>query len=174
MKILITFMLTALMGMTSLAEEMVTKTVLKGKVSILAPKSFSAMPKELIEIKYPGSRRPTEVFSNEDGSVSLAFNHTSSAMSQDQVVEAHKAMSQMFHRMHPTATWIRDETFEKDGKNFLAMELVTPAIDTDIHNIIYGTSVDGTFLLIAFNCTKEESDKWLAIGKKMMNSFKIN
>lgn len=54
------------------------------------------------------------------------------------------------------------------------LELITPAIDTKIHNIMYATSVEGRFLLVAFNTTVEESSKWLPVGKAIMASLKIH
>jgi hypothetical protein len=46
-------------------------------------------------------------------------------------------------------------------------------MDRQIHNIMYGTFVDGRFLLAALNTTVEQSDKWLSIGKKIMNSLSV-
>jgi hypothetical protein len=131
------------------------------------------MKKKILEMKYPASRRPTEVLSDSTGGVTLAFNHTKSPMKQNQVIEAHASISKMFHNMYPSAKWIQDTTFTKDGCNFMVLELITPAMDTKIHNIMYGTSVDGRFLLVAFNTTVEQSKKWLPIGNKIMKSIKL-
>jgi len=121
--------------------------------------------------KYPASRRPTEVLSDKTGGVTLAFNHTANVMKPSQIKAAHVVMSKMFHNMYPSATWIRDEVIVQNGNTFMVLELITPAIDTQIHNIMYGTSVDGRFLLAAFNTTIEQSEVWLPIGKKMMSSL---
>lgn len=155
------------------ADELVTRTALHDKVSLLTPKTFGPMPKAMLELKYPSSRRPTEVLSDSTGSVSLAFNFTQSPMTPDQVKEAHASMSKMFHKIYPSATWIRDETVDRNGQEFMIFEMVTPAVDTQIHNIMYGTSVDNRLLLIAFNTTVEQSEQWLPIGKKIMESIRI-
>ncbi len=155
------------------AEELIKRTALNGKVTLTTPKSFGPMPKELLELKYPASRRPTEVLSDSTGGVSLAFNHTQNRMTPAQIKQAHVSMSKMFHNMYPSATWIRDETFEKNGRTFMVLELITPAMDTKIHNIIYGTSVDNRFLLVAFNTTVQQSERWLPVGKKIMASLSI-
>ena len=157
----------------SFSEELIKIEVLNGKVSIIAPKDFGPMPKDILEMKYPSSRRPTDVLSDRTGGVTLAFNHTNNPMQLSQVKEAQVAISQMFHNMYPSAKWIRDEVIEQNGTVFMVMELITPAVDTQIHNIMYGTSVDGRFLLVAFNTTVEQSDEWLPIGKKIMNSISI-
>ena len=163
----------SLLCCSAYAEEFITRSALQGKVSLSTPKRFSPMAKEVIELKYPSSRRPTEVLSNPKGSVTLAFNHTNDVMAPNQVQEAHESISKMFHNLYPSATWIRDETIVKDGHNFIVLELITPALDTKIHNIMYGTSVDNRFLLVAFNSTVVESKKWIPIGKKIMESLSL-
>ena len=170
------YALTSLLLICSLAqaEEMIRRTALNGKVTLTTPKSFAPMPQEILELKYPASRRPTEVLSDSTGGVSLAFNHTQDRMTPSQIKEAHVSISKMFHNMYPSAKWIRDDTFEQNGRTFMVLELITPAMDTKIHNIIYGTSVDNRFLLIAFNTTVQKSKKWLPIGKKIMASISIN
>jgi len=158
---------------TVLSENLVEVKALNGKVSIYAPKEFGAMPASILEIKYPSSRRPTEVLSDSTGGVTLAFNHTSNSMQPSQVKEAHTSISKMFHNMYPSAIWLRDEVIVQNGQTFMVMELITPALDTKIHNIMYGTSVDGRFLLAAFNTTIEQSKKWLPIGQKIMSSLTL-
>ncbi len=105
--------------------------------------------------------------------MTLAFNYTNTAIQPSQIKEAHASMSKSFHDMYPSATWFRDEIVVQNGQIFMVMELITPAIDTKIHNIMYGTSVDGRLLLAAFNTTIEQSEQWLPIGKKIMASMKV-
>ncbi len=163
----------AVLSMTSYAEGLTKVSALNGKVSVLAPNNFGPMPTRILEMKYPSSRRPTEVLSDKTGGVSVAFNHTYDAMQPYQITEAHVAFSKTFHNRYPSAKWIRDEVIKQNGSVFMVMELITPALDTKIHNIIYGTSVDGRFLLVAFNTTVEQSAEWLPIGKTMMSSLRI-
>ncbi len=160
-------------SVSAFAEELVEVKVLNGKVSIYVPDEFGSMPTKILELKYPSSRRPTEVLSDKTGGVSLAFSHTNNAMPLSQVGKAHTSISKMFHNMYPSATWIRDEVIVQNGHTFMVMELITPALDTKIHNIMYGTSVDDRFLLAAFNTTIEQSDLWLPIGQKIMASIKV-
>lgn len=155
----------------SFAAELSKIVALNGKVELKAPSNFGPMPKEILELKYPSSRRPTEVLSDKTGGVSLAFNHTQNMLQPYQINEIHQYMSKVFRNLHPSATWFRDEVIEQSGSKFFVLELITPAIDTKIHNIIYGTSVDGRLLMVAFNTTVQQSKEWLPIGKKIMSSI---
>lgn len=155
------------------ASEFNTIKILDGKVTILAPKTFSPMPDNMIEIKYPNSRRPTEVLSNETGSVTLAFGHTKIPMRPDQITEVHQLISKGFHNMYPSATWLRDDIIEQNGSKFIVLELITPALDSQIHNIMYGTSVNDHFLMVSFNTTVKQSEEWLPIGRQIMASLTV-
>ncbi len=173
MRLICLFVSLLIISVNSLAEELVVIEALNGKVSILAPRDFGPMPEDVIEMKSPSSRRPTDVLSNKTGSVTLVFNHANTPMLPSQVREAQTSISRQFHNMYPSAQWIRDEVIEQNGDVFIVMELITPALDTQIHNIMYGTSVDGRFLLAAFNTTVEQANKWLPVGRQIMDSLSI-
>jgi glutamate formiminotransferase len=51
--------------------------------------------------------------------------------------------------------------------------MITPAIDTKIHNIMYATSVGGRMLMVAFNTTTDYSKTWLPTGKAIMSSLRV-
>ncbi len=147
--------------------------VLAGKVSISIPDAFMVMPDDMVDIKYPRSKRPTEVFSDQSTQVNLVLNYTGHPISERDLVENHQRFSDMFCNFHPLAEWKRDEIIEQNGHPFIVFELITPAIDTQIHNIIYVTSVDNRLLLASFNTTIEKATEWLPEGQKMMRSLKI-
>ncbi len=155
-------------------EGFVRRTALNGKVSLLVPVGFAEMPEDVVSVKYPSSRRPTEVLSDPTGAISLAFNHTQSHMAPSAVQAAHPLMSGQLKNAFPNPEWIRDTTLQQNGKTFMIFEVLSDAADTRIHNIMYGTSVDNRFLIVAFNTTIEQSDEWLPIGKQIMESITIN
>ncbi|MDR2165946.1 MAG: hypothetical protein LBO79_10110 [Zoogloeaceae bacterium] len=168
------FLFWLFLSLSAHAVELVETTALGGKIFLLAPSDFQPMSKETLEIKYPMSRRPTEVLSNTAGGiVTLAFNHTNDALQPSQIHAAHSFISQMMHNLYPSAEWFRDEVIVQNGNTFIVMEFVSPAIDTQIHNIIYGTSVDNRFLLIAFNSVVEQAEEWVPIGRKIMSSITV-
>lgn len=173
MKIITVFTFILLTSSFAQADDFITRTALNGRVIFATPKSFGPMPKEIIEIKYPHSKRPTEVLSDSTGGVSLAFNYTKSRILPKQIKNARPSMSKMFHNLYPSAKWMRDEVVTLKGRRFMVFELITPAMDTQIHNIMYGTSVDNRLLLVAFNTTVEQSGEWLPIGKMIMESISI-
>jgi hypothetical protein len=149
------------------------KSVLDGKVSLLIPQNFKPMSEEMLTTKYPSERRPTLVYTNEPGSVNLALNHTRNRMPASQLAAFHKSMEGNLKRLYPSAEWFRSEVRKIHGREFFIMELRTPAIDTEVRNIMLGTSLDDRLLLISFNVTKELEREWLATASRIIESVEV-
>jgi hypothetical protein len=149
------------------------KVILDGAVTLLIPNAFALMSEEMLRLKYPSERRPAVVFSNEAGSVNLAATLANTPVRPDQVSELHKAMDSTFRNLYPSATWYRSEVITQDGRPYFVLELLTPALDTQIRNIMLGTSLRGRFLLLSFNVTRELEKNWLEVGRRMLSSVKV-
>jgi len=149
------------------------RLLLGGKVEMLVPTTFQPMPEEILKLKYPSERRPTFVLSNERASVSLALNHTQNRVPQAELADAHRAVDKMFRNLYPSAEWFQSELTELNGRQFLIMELRTPAVDTEIRNIMVGTSLDDRLLLVSVNMTKALEETWLEVAHRMIRSIVI-
>ncbi len=149
------------------------RTALGGRVSLLVPESFKPLPENLLRLKYPAEQRPTEVLSNAQGSVNLTFNYTQNALRAEQVAEAYPTLDKLFRNLYPSAHWNRSEVISRGGRDFLILDLWTPAADTEIRNIILGTSAGDRLLLVSFNVTKELEGEWGGVGEQMIDSVRV-
>ncbi|MFP9113289.1 hypothetical protein ACLI1A_05070 [Flavobacterium sp. RHBU_3] len=77
-----------------------------------------------------------------------------------------------FKSMHPTADWKDSGLKTINGKKVAYIELVTPAMDTQIYNLIFITDLNGKLLICSFNCTKKDITNWTPVAKEIMNSLK--
>ncbi len=129
-----------------------------GKLSFELPDGFSMMPKEIAKIKYPmEANRPKYIYSNSKTTTSIAINLTeSSSLQPQQLTEFRSLMEQSLARMIPGLRWIKKEFITLNGTEWARLELISNAIDTDIHNIMLMTSFEGKPLMFNFNSTKEE------------------
>ena len=149
------------------------RVILKDKAEILLPSNFGIMSEDILLTKYPSGNRPTVVYSNDNGTVNLAINHTVNNMTVEQLPEALGVFAQQFEQIYPTAQWMRQEMIQINERAFIVMELVTPAVDTHIYNLMFITSLDGRMLMFSFNCTEELRGEWESTGNQMMQSVKI-
>lgn len=144
------------------------------KVEILLPKDFDLMSEELAKLKYPSDRRPTLIYTNEAASTNVTFNYLESKASSDDIDHYKDYFIDVFKNMYPSAEWYDDGIIQLDEKNIGYMEVLTPAIDTEVYNLIFFTDLDGKLLMVTVNCVKEQIDDWKPIAKAIMNSIKLN
>ncbi len=155
------------------AMDLAERLLLDGRVAMLVPEDFELMGEEMMRLKYPSERRPTVVLTNPRGSVNVALNHTQDALPAAEIEQVHEFMDNMFRNVYPSASWNRSEVTSREGRQFFLLDLVTPAVDTKIRNMITGTSVDGRLLLVTFNCTQELEEEWAALGRKIIESIRV-
>lgn len=152
---------------------LVERTVMGQRISVLVPNDFMAMSDEMLKLKYPSDRRPTEVLTNEAGSINVAFNHTENPMAPNEVADAHPVLEQMFRNLYPSARWNRSELVRRGGRDFVLFDFWTPAVDTQVRNIMLCTSVQGRFLLAGFNVARELEEVWGPIAERIIDSVRV-
>lgn len=153
--------------------DLVTKSLLNNKIEIKIPKNFNVMSEELMKIKYPSERRPTIVYSNESGGINVGLNLTQNQANQELISPYKDNLVQSLKKAYPTAVWNDSGVKEINGKQVGYLELITPALDTEIYNLMFFTDLDGKLLMCTFNCTKETMQDWVQTAKEIMNSLKI-
>ena len=164
---------TCILGVFFSFQSLVPTSVLDNKVQILLPTDFEVMSEEMLQAKYPTNLRPTLVYSDEFGTVNIAINHTNNQMTLDKLPDALGVFIQHFQQLYPSAQWSRKETTQINGRDFVVLELITPAVDTDIYNLMFVTSLEGRMLLFSFNCTLELQSEWESVGNQIMESVKV-
>jgi hypothetical protein len=149
------------------------RVILNNKVELLMPSDFGIMSEDMLMTKYPSGNRPTLVYSNDDGTVNLAVNHTMNRMTLDQLEEAKGVFVGQFEQMYPSAKWYQKEITQINGRDFVVLELITPAVDSQIYNLMFITSLEDRMLMFSFNCTKSQMGEWQSQGQQIMKSVKI-
>ncbi len=165
---------TVLLSATIFTIELETKTLLNGKINLKIPKSFEIMSEEMLKVKYPSERRPTLVYTNESGEINVALNLTQSKAAQNIISTYKDKFVETFKNAYPSAKWKDKDVKEINGRKVGYLELITPAIDTEIYNLMFFTDVDGKLLICSFNCTKKNIPEWTSLAKEIMNSLKVN
>lgn len=149
------------------------KEVIANRLEILIPQTFSKMSEEMAKIKYPSERRPTVIFTNENASINIAFNHTQNEVLNEQINEVKNSLKESFSNLYPSATWYDQRVETISGKNVGIMELLTSAIDTKIYNLIFFFELDGKLMLGTFNCTEKEMEAYKPVASNIVKSLII-
>jgi len=161
------------MSFATFVIDLEVKSLMDGKIELKIPKDFKIMSKEMLELKYPRGNPPTLVYTNESGGINVAMNHTKSKATQDNLGEFKEYLVKTFKSGFPSAEW-KDTGFEViNGKKVGYIEVITPAIDTKIYNLLFFTDVDGRLMLCTFNCTEKSIGEWAPVAKEIMGSLKV-
>ncbi|CAH2715104.1 hypothetical protein BACCIP111895_02288 [Neobacillus rhizosphaerae] len=148
------------------------KELLSNKIEMLLPESFHIMSEEVAKIKYPNENRPTIIYTNDKTTINISLKYTTTQINDSQIPEFHNSIKQMFEKLYPSAKWLDEKVIKtNDGKNVGVLEVITPAIDTNIYNFMYLIELDNKVLIATFNCTEEKMDDWKPIAKEIMGSI---
>lgn len=144
-----------------------------GVVTISVPQGFTVMSDAMLRAKYPDQVPPEAAYTDASGNVNLTMSLPAETMDPNQLAEAHRALDGALRGAYPAATWYRSEVFERDGRRYFILDLMTPAADSDVRNVILGTPFRGRLLVVTFNVTRELAPAWIETGQKMMASLKF-
>ena len=75
-------------------------------------------------------------------------------------------------RLHPSSEIIEKNTAEAENCRLAWFDFVTPAIDTDIYNIMFFTSLQGRLLMGGCNCLDEDKDVWKELFVQMLGTVR--
>lgn len=153
--------------------EIEQRSVLSDKVTLLIPKDYKEMSAEAAKIKYPQERRPTYILTNSEGSINVAFSKTISEATENDITEYAAYFKELFSNLYPSATWYSSGIEIINGKNIGKIELLTPAVDGNIYNLVLFAELEGKLLLVSFNCTEKYMKDWQPIANDIMKSIVV-
>ena len=153
--------------------KLVTKKLLDGRLTMKVPVEFEPMDKKMLEFKYPRLPRPQAVFTDDAAATNIAFSHTKNRVTMEQLDVVRKQVEKGLKQAHAKAEWLESKIVTIGDRKWFRLDLRTQAIDTKVHNIMMGTELDGRLLMVTFNTTVAREKKWVAIGKKALESMRI-
>ena len=139
-----------------------------GEFLLKIPTDFGIMSGEAISNKYPSGNAPSLVYTNERGTINIAFVSNDVAMRNDEIEEYTKLMENMYKEY---TSEININFFEKSNHKIGEIKFISSAVDTNIYNHIIAFSVDGKLRLLNFNCTEELRNEWEKVGNFIINSL---
>lgn len=162
---------------TLIMEGQVTKFIVRqlldDRIRISMPEEFTLMSAADAELKYPSVRRPSVIYTNSEGSVNLTFNHTATKIKQSDLDTFRETMWQTVKKIQGTARLQNEGSKNVNGHKVGFLEFITQALGTQIYNLVYFTELEGRALLVSFNCSFSESDKWRLVAPEMLGTLEI-
>lgn len=149
------------------------KQIIDDKLEIFIPQTFSLMSEETAKLKYPSENRPKVIYTNEDATINITFTYSTSKVSDETLGEMKAYLKNNFDNLYPSATWYEDEIETINGKKVGVFELLTPAVDTQIYNLMFFFELDGRLMIGSFNCTEKQMEGYKPIARNIVNSLVV-
>lgn len=155
------------------AVKMQNIALLDNQIMLRIPALFTEMPKELAELKYPSARRPNVILTDESTTVNITFNFTTNELSNEEVAAFRDGMIEVLEQMQPAIEWFDIGGLTIQGKAISYFEMLTPALDGDIFNLMFFCSLQNRALIGTFNCMAEDLDEWEPVAQAIMRNMQF-
>jgi hypothetical protein len=147
--------------------------LLSGQVRLEIPDQLHTMNAEMFQLKYPlENPESTTAYSNEDGTVSLLISPRPEKATQIDLPKYQQMLYESFGK-NPNIDFKKSEIRKINGRNFVVIEMVTPAADTEVYNLMFVTSSSGRLLMGTFNCTIDKQKEWQPLAERILASVKV-
>ena len=147
------------------------QVIFPDKMSIMLPKEFISMPAKMAKIKYPSEMRPQVIKTDLTGSINLGFNLFNQKITPKQIPRACETFRKIIRNTNPAIVFY-DEGMETRGETMCSwFEYKSYAMDGQVYNMLYVTSIDGYLLHGLFNCLIKDMSEWQRVISAMRDSI---
>ena len=158
-------------ALSAVAEEQLeSRTLLDGKVTMLVPAGFAPMSDEYRQAKYPGGNAPAFVLTDESTTVNIAMDHKPNAIAPEQIKLLEEPMRQQFASAKINSAGMSTI----NGREFLVFDLEVELPDGPNHNHLALTSLEGRLLIVSFNCMPARLANCANLGNRVIESIQVN
>lgn len=146
------------------------REVIKGKLWIWMPDEFGPLSKDLARLKYPNENRPDVIYTNKETTVNVTFSHKREKLKEGEEEEIRDYMKEVVRRVQPSSEMIEEGTVKSKEACLAWFDFVTPAIDADIYNLMFFSSLGGRLLIGSCNCLEADRGDWKELFLQMLGT----
>ncbi|MGE7950000.1 hypothetical protein [Lysinibacillus sp. NPDC093688] len=143
----------------------------EGKIRMCMPAAFDVMEPELMDIKYPSSRRPDYIYTSESTSINVTLKIMEQQVKEEELEDFTEAMRNILQKTQPTTKMLDIGMNEINGLQIGYFDFISPALDNKIYNLMFLFIVGENVTMGSVNCLKKEMDIWKPIAYGMMESI---
>ena len=145
----------------------------ENKIRMRIPATFEVMEPDLMDLKYPSSRRPEYIYTSESTSINVTMKIMEQQIKEEELEEFTKTMMNMLSKLQPSADMLDIGMKEVDGVQMSYFDFITPALDDKMYNVMFLFIVGENVTMGSVNCLKKEMNIWKPIAYGMMESVSI-
>ncbi|MCS1394013.1 hypothetical protein NXZ77_20790 [Lysinibacillus boronitolerans] len=143
------------------------------QIRMFIPTAFEEMEPELMDIKYPSSRRPDYIYTSESTSINITMKMMEQQIQEEELEDFTHTMMNILRKLQPDADMLDIGIKEVDGRQIGYFDFITKALDSKIYNLMFLFMVGDNVATGSVNCLKTEMPIWQPIAYGMMESISI-
>lgn len=143
------------------------------QILMYIPAAFEVMTPELMDIKYPSSRRPEYIYTSESTSINVTMKMMEQEIKPEELEDFTHNMMNMLRKLQPNAEMLEIGMNEVNGVQIGYFDFITPALDSKIYNLMFLFMVGENVTMGSVNCLKKEMNIWKPLAYGMMESISI-
>lgn len=151
--------------------QLANRKALSNAIEIKLPADFKYMTATVLASKYPSNNKPSEVYTNEDVTVNIAFKKTEQSLTEQKVFADGKKLEQQL-TSNGKVQLIASEQIKANGNNIYVFSFYSNAIDTKVYNVMFVFSLKGKMVVGSFNCTVALQNQWQITAYEIIRSIK--
>jgi len=156
---------------SAFSSNLVVRTIFN-EIEVLFPKTFKLMDDEMIALKYRSKQGTTFMaYTDEDAIVNIAFEHTLNKAMLKDLPAIKQVLDGQFNR--PQIDFQKSEIRKINSRDFIILEMITPAMDMNVYNLMFITSLEDRMMMGTFNCTVDKVQQWKPTAYQILNSITI-
>jgi hypothetical protein len=129
------------------------------------------MDANTLSSKYPPINKPSEVYTNEEATVNIAFKKIEQSLAEQKVFTEGKKLEQQL-TSNGKVQLIASEQIKANGNSIYVFSFYSNAIDTKVYNVMFVFSLKGKMVLGSFNCTVALQNQWQVTAYEIIRSIK--
>ena len=143
------------------------------QIRMCMPATFDVMEPELMDIKYPSSRRPDYIYTSESTSINVTLKIMEQQVKEEELEDFTEAMRNILQKTQPTTKMLDIGMSEVNDVQIGYFDFISPALDNKIYNLMFLFIVGENVTMGSVNCLKKEMDIWKPIAYGMMESIYV-
>jgi len=149
------------------------KTVLEKQVTLKIPTDFKKLAVEEINQKYERGRRPTIVFVNNKGDVTITLELKSTQISQESLPRYQANYGFMFNKYVLDKTKASNDLITINNHVVGFLKLKMPTRTGVLYTLMFYTNIGNQMLTGSFSCPINEQQKWKNTADEILMSLVV-
>ncbi|WP_088825474.1 hypothetical protein [Listeria goaensis] len=144
-----------------------------GAISMIVPTDFEEMNPDMVPVKYPSEHRPQVILTDDTSKFNITFLVTKNELKPGEMYNFTYAMYNAMRSMQPSTEFLSDGTRTLTEQEIGYLEMITPALDGKIYNLLFFSVWNNKIVQTSINCMVEDMELWQKFAHGMLETFTI-